>query len=184
MARPDQGNTRGQREYAPQSPQQGPSYQSSRPDWRTPNQPSRESQPNRGGAFEGPGGPPSRPNYSQPVEPPRQYQNYSRGNSGNSGYSRPPLNMQQPVVTPRRGGSYSAPPVRSAPSGGGNSGRGYQGGSSGGSSRGGSSGGSSRGGNSGGGHFIRTRSTLTLFTPFHSTPHSPSGGSERGLLLS
>jgi hypothetical protein len=61
--------------------------------------------------------------------------------------------MQQPVVTPRDR-SYSAPTPRSAPSGGGGSGRGYQGGSSGGGSRGGSSGGNDRGGssNSGGGH--------------------------------
>ena len=169
MGRPSEGNTRGQREYAPPSPQQAPSNQSSRPDWRTINPPSRESQPNGGGrTFEGQGGAQSRPSNSQPVESPRQYQNYSRGNSGNSGYSRPPLNMQQPVVTPRGGGSYSAPPERSAPSGGGNggrgyqggpsgggnSGRGYQGGSSGGGSRSGSSGGNSRGGSSssGGGH--------------------------------
>ena len=155
MARPDQGNPRGQRQYAPPSSQQAPSNQYSRPDPRSYTPPSRESQPYGGGrTFEGQRAPQSRPGYSQPAEPPRQYPNDSRGNSGNSG--RPPLNMQQPVVTPRGGGSYSAPPPRSAPSGGGNSGRGYQGGpSSGGGSRGGSgnSSGSSRGGssNSGGG---------------------------------
>ena len=158
MARPDrgndQGNSRGQRQYAPPSSQQAPSYQYSRPDPRSYPAPSRESQPYVGGrTFEGQGAPQPRPGYSQPSEPPRQYPNYSRGNSGNSG--RPPLNMQQPVVTPRGGGYNSAPPPRSAPSGGGGySGRGYQGGApSGGGSRGGSSEGGSRGGggNSGGG---------------------------------
>jgi Family of unknown function (DUF6600)/FecR protein len=166
MARPSQGNSQGQRGYTPPSSRQEPPAPSSRPGWRTFSSPSRQSQPNGNGGgrtFEGQGVPapqsrangnyqPARPGYSQPSQPPRQYQNNSHSNSGNSGYSRPPLNMQQPVVTPRGRGSYSPPPARSAPSGGGNSGREYRGGSSGGGSRGNSSSGSSRGGNSGGGH--------------------------------
>jgi hypothetical protein len=111
--------------------------------------PSRQYENNTGGrTVVGQGMPQARTNtYSQPAAPQsRQYENSSRGNFSGYGSSRPTLNMQQPVVTPRGGGSYSARPMPSAPSGGG-----YRGAPSGGS-RGSNSGGGSHGGSSSGGH--------------------------------
>jgi hypothetical protein len=162
-----------------QPPSQGPrSIQSSRPGWHTFTPPSgQQAQPNGGRAVEGRGATQSRPNFSQPSQPQRPVQNNPRGNASNNGYNRPTLDMRQPVVTPRGGynggnnggyhGAPSAPPVRSAPSGGGGgyrgpSGGGYSapamrapsggGGGYRGPSGGGPRGGYSRGGYSGGGH--------------------------------
>jgi hypothetical protein len=149
------GNTQGSRGFGSSPSQsQAPSNRSDSRPFTPP--PSHSAQSDSGGRnFGAPYSGPSRPNYSQPSEPPRQYQNNSRGNSGGPGYSRPPLNMQQPVVTPRGGGSYSAPPPRSAPSGGGYSnapgGGGYRGPQGGGYGGGGSRGAPSGGGNGGGG---------------------------------
>ena len=146
-----------------QPPSQGPrSIQSSRAGWHTFTPPSgQQPQPNGGRAVEGQGATQSRPNFSQPSQPQRPFQNNPRSNASNNGYNRPTLDMRQPVVTPRGGynggnnsgyrGAPSAPPVRSAPNGGG-----YRGPSGGGSSapamRSAPSGGGPRGGNSGGGH--------------------------------
>ena len=150
-----QGNIQGQRAFTPPSSQAAPQGQSARPGWRQFTPPQQQSQPQQSQqqfgnrVDERQGGGQTRSYSSPQSESPRQNQNYSRGNSGNYGYSRPPLNMQQPVVTPR---SYSAPAVRSAPSGGNSggapSGGGYRGGSSEGGNRGGYSGGGSHGGGS------------------------------------
>jgi hypothetical protein len=154
------------------------SIQSSRPGWRPFTPPGgAQTQSNGGRGFEGQSVPQARPNNSQTSAPPRQYQENSRGSVNSGGSGRPTLSMHQPIVTPRGGGSYSARPMPSAPSGGGYgasrggppsggsysgrpmpsapSGGGYHGAPSGGGSRGGggnSGGGSHSGGSSGGGH--------------------------------